>query len=282
MELTKAGLAKRGIIIAAVLVGIILLLLLLTREKPEETETEGYVTTETDIRQGVAYLQGLEQGDVTEIENTLKEYRRQQMQAERQERLEQLVNGEVDVWTLFEDCVIMGDSRGVGFSLYGFMPENRVFANSGAHVTDVVSHLEELKQLNPATIFLAFGVNDIPSGVWSTPEEYAAAYVDTCRTLMDEIPGVMVFANSVLDVKEFAYGNMPQLGELASYNAALQTACLENGVGFVDNDNLFQNYSDLWEVDGIHLTATLYPYWASNMIMALYDAQEGITSEDTE
>jgi hypothetical protein len=59
--------------------------------------------------------------------------------------------------------------------------------------------------------------------------------------------------------------------------AALKSACEEEGILFSDCDWLHEEHSDLWEIDGIHFMAPLYPYWGSELIVtALYG---GMTNE---
>ena len=47
--------------------------------------------------------------------------------------------------------------------------------------------------------------------------------------------------------------------------------CARDGYHFVNNDKIAEEHKDLWEIDGIHLLSTFYPYWAVNMMMAVYD-----------
>ena len=62
------------------------------------------------ISQGVSYLQSLEAQDPDTVDNVLKQQWLQHLQEMRDERMRQLESGEISVWSLFEDYVLLGDS----------------------------------------------------------------------------------------------------------------------------------------------------------------------------
>ena len=104
---------------------------------------------DSTIEQGLAYLERLEQQDESAIEAQIR-YIRQQ------ERLELMRSGELSVWDQFEEFVILGDSRAVGFYYQDFLPADRVLAEGGATIADVQSHMDELIALDPKEIFLCY------------------------------------------------------------------------------------------------------------------------------
>ena len=88
----------------------------------------------TDIAAGRQYLQQLEAQDPAAVDKELKRLRQERLNELCQERLRQLEAGEVSVWTLFDDSVILGDSRAVGFWYFDFLPESQVLAEAGATI----------------------------------------------------------------------------------------------------------------------------------------------------
>ena len=71
------------------------------------------------------------------------------------EKEEYLLSLEGDgVWKAFEErnYVLLGDSRFVGFSAYGFLEEDRVLADNGAVITKILDHLEEFERLAPEEV----------------------------------------------------------------------------------------------------------------------------------
>ena len=100
------------------------------------------------------------------------------------EKEEYLLSLEGDgVWKAFEErnYVLLGDSRFVGFSAYGFLEEDRVLADNGAVITKILDHLEEFERLAPEEVYIAFGINDILTGIWPTPESYADEVLEGWR-----------------------------------------------------------------------------------------------------
>ena len=223
------------------------------------------------VNEGIKYLKTLESTDMAAIENILAAQRQAKLDAEREQRMAELTSGEVDVWSLFNDYVLLGDSRGVGFYYYGFMPESRVIAGGGWTIRDIADHMDTVRALNPTSIFLCFGLNDTSIGYWNTPEEYAAEYEQVVAGLYEEFPNATVYVNSTLPVTEAAYAQAEKWREIPDYNAKVQEMCEKNGYAFVNNDVLAEEHIDLWDSDAIHLQKEFYPYWAANMMMTVYD-----------
>lgn len=96
-----------GFVIALAL--LILLIVLLSRSGAERKKQAAAVSA------GVEYLQSLEEKDTSAVEETLKAMRQEEIAAQREQRIQALVSGETDVWSQFEDYVLLGDSRAVGF-----------------------------------------------------------------------------------------------------------------------------------------------------------------------
>lgn len=225
------------------------------------------------VAEGVHYLKTLEEGDVAAVEDILASQRQAKQQAEKDEIMRKVEDKVIDVWSLFTDYVLMGDSRGVGFSYYGFMPEDRVIAGGGWTIRDISYHMDQLRALNPSSIFLCFGLNDTSIGHWDTPEPYAAEYLEVVRSLQQEFPNCTVYVNSILPARDPAFDTSQKWYEIPQYSAAVEKMCQENGIPFVNNDAIAEKYADLWDPDGIHLQEDFYPLWAANMIMTMYGGE---------
>ena len=223
------------------------------------------------VSAGIAWLEAQEARDIDEVQQKLLEQKQKRMNEEREKRRKELTDGTVDVWSLFRDCAIMGDSRAVGFSYFEFMPEERVIAGAGWTIRDIEEHLEELKAVNPTIVFLCFGLNDTSIGIWQTPQEYAAEYDQIIQHLNRELPNTQVYVNSILPARDPAFDTSEKWREIPDYSAAVEQLCAQKGYHFVNNDAVAEEHSDLWEIDGIHLLSDFYPYWAVNMMMAVYD-----------
>ncbi|MDD6024463.1 MAG: GDSL-type esterase/lipase family protein [Oscillospiraceae bacterium] len=256
-------------ILAVFLLVLILIIVLATRIGGSSSDQEE--TVPVDLNAGLDYLRALEQQDPAQVDEVLKEQLEQKMIEMREERLQQLESGEVSVWTLFEDYVLLGDSRAVGFSYYGFLPEERVLAEGGATIRNLKERIPEVAALNPSMVFLCFGLNDVSIGFWNTPEEYVTEFEETIREIQSQIPGVKIYVNSILPAHDPAFDTAPVWRDIPEYSAAVEEMCqnIENCY-YVDNDAIAEKYYDLWDVDGIHLQKAFYDHWASNMMVEVF------------
>ena len=87
-----------------------------------------------------------------------------------------------------------------------------------------------------------------------------------------------VYVNSILPARDPAFNTSAKWYEIPDYSNAVKEMCEENGFSFVNNDDLAEQYSQYWEIDGIHLQKPFYPYWAANMMMTVYG--EGLGDEE--
>ena len=46
----------------------------------------------------------------------------------------------------------------------------------------------------------------------------------------------------------------------------IKAYCEENGYPYIDNTQIVEEHSDLYDEDGIHLQEDFYEYWAVNML----------------
>ncbi len=225
------------------------------------------------VQEGVDYLKQLEAQDPAQIDQIRKQLQQQKIQELRDERLRQLESGEISVWSLFNDYVLLGDSRATGFELYGFLPEDRVIAENGATLRYLDEHISDVVAMNPSNIFLCFGLNDIASGIWSTAESYVEEYQSVLERLIQTVPDAKIFVSSTLPAREPAFTSLPVLINISSYNSAVEDMCSQlPNCYYVNNDAAAAQYADLWEDDGIHVSRDFYPHWAVNMILELYSS----------
>lgn len=263
--------------VPALIAGVVFFLLILLAVRLGSRDTAAAPEDAAAISQGVSYLQSLESQDPDTVDNVLKQQRLQHLQEMRDERLRQLESGEISVWSLFEDYVLLGDSRAVGFSFYGFLPEERVLAESGATVLHLEEHIPDIVALNPSNIFLCYGLNDIMLGTWPTPSDYVTKYTSVINEIHNKLPDANIYISSILP----APGSSVQ-SQLSDYNQALDEMCSAlNRCYFVDNDDISSQYSGLWENDGIHVMQDFYPHWANNLITAVYSSSLEDTADST-
>ena len=240
---------------------------------PDQSQAIVEMAQEPALSEGISYLSAQAAKSPDLVDQAVKDKKMAELRATLDEKRQKLVNGEVDVWTLFDDYVLMGDSRAYGFVYYGFMPKERVFAKAGTIITWVEERMDDLKLVNPSRIYLCFGVNDIGIGYWKTPEEYAQGYDEVLKKVKKELPGVQFYVSSTISVKDPGFKKNKVWYKIPEFNEALKEMCEREGYVYVDNSGTEEAYPKLWDSDGIHLQKAFYPHWATNMIMAEYEME---------
>lgn len=255
MKKTKITLEKNHRIWIVVVVGIVTVIALIIGIQMWRQGKEN----RSKIQQGVKYLESLEKQDVAAISSRIDAVRAAQS-------LELSETDENAVWRGFDGAMILGDSRAVGFEFFEFLLEDQVIAESGRKITDVQEEIEEVKKINPKQIFLCFGLNDIRSELWPEPADYAAAYQQVVALLNQELPGTMVYINSILPAMGSGLAEYEGYSRIGEYNAALQEMAEANGYRYIDNTAVAEEHVELYEIDGLHLQKDFYKYWAMNML----------------
>ena len=252
----------------AALIVLIVVLMILGADKNQDT------VPQTAIDAGVAYLTMLDEKDPAAVDKLLKQRRAERLAREREELLQKLYAGEMDVWTMFEDYVVLGDSRAVGFYYYDFLDKSRVLADGGNTIRTVAEHLDEIEALNPSYVYLCYGLNDVSIGFWQTPEPYAEEMLEVVRSIEERVPGVTVVVSSILPARDPAFQRASKWYEIPEYSAAVEKMCKENGIVFSNNDKIAEEHGGLYQPDGIHLQPKFYNYWGANLIIATLEAQQ--------
>ena len=266
------------VLLGALLVFILILVLAFRlggREKEEVPEAQA------EIQAGLDFLSQLEAQDPAQVEQKRKQIQQQKIQELRDERLRQLESGEISVWSLFEDYVLLGDSRAVGFYFYGYLPQERVLAEAGATIRSLKEHIPDIVALNPSNLFFCYGLNDVSIGIWPTPEDYVEEFADTIAEIQSELPDVKIFVSSILPAKDPAFNQSSAWRNIPQYSAAVEEMCKTiDNCYYVNNDATAAQYTDLWEPDGIHVGRDFYPHWAANLITEVYGSTLGDGSDD--
>lgn len=229
----------------------------------------------TPVEVGVKYIQEQELKDPQEVAELLAQCRREALAAAREQKIEELLSGEVNVWSQFTDYVILGDSRAVGFYVFDFLDKSRVLADGGETIANVQTRMEGIKALNPSYIYLCYGLNDVSIGYWDSKEEYVQAMGETLELLQKELPNAKLIVSSILPARDPAFNLDSSWREIPDYSAAVKEYCTAHGIAFADNDAISETHANYWQNDGIHVMPEFYPYWAANLIIASWeDADE--------
>lgn len=238
------------------------------------------------VQEGIAYLESLEErgseeqlsshttqntelSDVEEPTEPSETTDPSGLSAEQLALIEQIENDEVDVWSLFHDYVILGDSRAVGFWYFDFLPEDHCLTGGGDTIRNVGMNMDGIMERQPKYIFLCYGLNDTSIGYWKTSDVYVEEMMEVIADLQDRLPGVTVVVSSILPARDPAFERSSKWYNIPEYSAAVEAACQEAGVIFVNNDEICEEYAHWWQPDGIHVRPEFYPYWAKNLIIGI-------------
>jgi hypothetical protein len=246
-------------LLAVVALAIFLLVAFGGRSGDQEAQQE--------ISAGIAYLESLERKDPAVVQNIRKEIRAQQIAEQRDELLSQLETGEIDPFSMFRDYVIMGDSRAVGYWYRDFLDKGRVLADGGHTIRNISEQMDTLVSLNPATVYLCYGLNDISIGYWDTAESYVAEYISLVKQIRERLPNATVVVSSILPARDPAFERSAKWRNIPDWSKVLEAACKENNILFANCDDLAEDYPKLWDPDGIHFRKEFYPYWASRLVV---------------
>ena len=225
-----------------------------------------------DLEAGIAYLEEREAKSPSDVIQARKQIEQQKINAHRDALVAELTSGDQDPFAMFKDYVVLGDSRAVGFWYHKFLDKSRVIADGGHTIRNLKEEIDKIVEINPSTIYLCYGLNDISIGYWDTKEEYVAEYMDTVAEIQARLPDATIVVSSILPASEQAFApgvkSSARWRNIPEWSKALGEACRENGILFAECDSLYTKYPNLWDPkDGVHFRKELYPYWASMLVV---------------
>lgn len=226
-------------------------------------------------KERIAVAKGIErlsQVDSEEAERAAENAVKKKQRDEITKLLEKAAKGEGDFnpWSYFNDSVVMGDSRSVGFYVFDYLPQSRVMAEAGNTIQTIDDYMDDLKAINPSYVFLCYGLNDVTSGRWDSADDWVKDYKKYYDKLKSEFPHTEFCINSILPVTEAAKKTNERVTLVPEYAEALKKYAEKNQITFIDCDELVEEHKDQIVDDGIHFLRTFYPYWAGEMIMTAY------------
>jgi lysophospholipase L1-like esterase len=200
----------------------------------------------------------------------------------RAQKRKQFEDGQIDVWSLFKNYVILGDSRSEGFIDFKYLSSDRVLASKGDNIDSIPAHIDQIRKLNPSQIFVCYGMNDLTNNVGGSVDGWIAKYEDYINQLKQAVPGAEIFINDIMAPQEAAYAVSGNLAYFSQYNDKLRTLCRKIGVHYIDTSGTTAEHADLYAPDGIHFNYEFYPYWAAAMQYTAMGGDEEAGEEQEE
>ena len=237
---------KRLLLIGACALVLILLVILAVQGIRRLTSPR------VDTEQGVEYIKAAESEDIATIEQKISQLEQQDGGDDTDRSCKEK----------FASSVVMGDSITEGFSEYDVLNASSVVSKIGVHLNELDEQVQQVKELDPQVIFLAYGMNDVISTAGDT-DQFLEEYETLVDQLREEVPNAHIYVNSIFPVADSAVKKEPELAQISEYNTALKGMCDEMQVGFIDNTELVED--QYYEEDGVHFKAEFYPIWAERM-----------------
>lgn len=235
-----AGLAFAGILIVTIIA----------------VETIGGMTRKkVSTTEGLQIIEQAEAAEVTAIETKIQNL-------EEQEKKEAEAEDTRSIKEIFTSAVVMGDSITAGFTEYDILNASSVVAEIGIGLDGTEDQIKKLKEINPQTVFLSYGMNDILSTKGDT-DTFIDNYKSVVKEIQKEVPNTKIFVNSIFPVSQKEREQEPAFEHLNEYNEVLREMCDKQQIAYVDNTELVSDR--YYEEDGVHFKPDFYPIWAKRM-----------------
>lgn len=177
----------------------------------------------------------------------------------------QIESGEVDVWSLFDDLFILGDSRSEPFAYYELVDPAHVFAVKGLNLRRAEEGIDQAVAAAPGGLIFTYGLNDA-NGNWASTEDFIAKYESVIDSYKAALPEAKIYISSIVPVTQHALSKDSTLEQIPAYNEKIKELCEKKGYYFIECGSLLSEHEDLFEPDGQHFTKPLYDEWAKLMI----------------
>ena len=235
-----------------------------------------------DISEGKAYIQELENRDVTAMQQAVAEA--QEARSEdvpdgsssgassreaRKAAIERFrTNYEAGMISepdevqlaqdrnILKDTVVIGDSMAQAVLEYGFLDEAHVFFERGAIIRELGGQIEAASAMLPRTVVFFTGLNDTDH---ETVDSYVEAYASQIAYVKSLLPDAEIFVCSMTPPSDDLAAVREDLAMSVYYADALKTWCEENDILYLDLSFLVSQ--DRYLEDGIHFNYTFYEGW---------------------
>ena len=239
---------------------------------------------------GVSRILALEAKDPNAVDDAIREHHRQAMIAEYEARfpaveydpkavyaarLAALEEDPSAVWSMYEDYVIIGDSRGADFKNIPELDDSRnlaVYANTANSLADVY---DEIEALHPSYIFVSIGVVDALSEDLEDVADYKAYMTPLIRDLRDHFPDAKIFLNPLFPSIGEGLSRFPRWNRIGEYDEAIREIAGEEGLSYVNCDDILPTEEDYID-DGIHFQNGFMTRWAVRFMETLYGVEYGV------
>lgn len=176
-----------------------------------------------------------------------------------------------------ERAVFVGDSRIHGFSSYGYIPQERVFALDGSNQKTILENefvdiygdesyfcslIEALDMTQPQYILIGLGINGLPS---FNEEEFIEEYQNLVDSITAVTPDSKIVIMSIMPVSQRKELAVPMMSNdrIDEFNGYLEEFCIKNNFEFLDISDALKNENNALAYeydagDGLHFSNGAY------------------------
>lgn len=165
-------------------------------------------------------------------------------------------NGSKDFNKVFEDSVIMGDSRGEGLTEYEILSPSSVVAYKGRTTIKAKDDISSVVDLAPSKIFMTYGMNDLE--LFSNSQEFIKNYEALIKSVKAKLPNSKIYVTSIIPTNNSAINKHPKFKNVYSFNDGIKGMCKNLNVEFIDVGGSMNSDKNLYEPDGIHFKPEFY------------------------
>lgn len=166
--------------------------------------------------------------------------------------------------TRFTGSVVVGDSITEGLTAFSILNSDKVVYKRGVSIKNTKTLLDTAAGLNPANIFMAFGMNDIET-YKSDIDSFIVAYKEKIEYIRQLMPNAKIFVNSIQPATATVVAKRTDFSRVPQYNEALSAMCEELSITYIDNQYILEEHPEFYAQDGIHVSSSYYPLWLENM-----------------
>lgn len=215
--------------------------------------------------EGVKYIQSQEKRDLTNVSAEVSKDRAK-------ERKKAIREGKLDAYALLDDFVFYGDSRVLHYNSYGFIDAEHIFADNGETFADVPKYNDRLKEKNPKTVLIAYGVNDI---YYQAGKDVEGGYPQLVRNSLEDIhkivPKATIYVCGMIPISPYGLQRLNMTENSGEFNATLKSIVDEyDYVKYIDDETLsVDGLADIYAADGYHFQSNFYEEWTQYIVSCI-------------
>ncbi|MDK2562524.1 GDSL-type esterase/lipase family protein [Romboutsia sedimentorum] len=223
-----------------------------SEEATNNKESDDKHDINENIKNGVSDIKKLEVKSIEKIQAQINSIQNKNQEDKSNTNNER--NKKIDYETLFENTVIMGDSRTESLTEYGMLSNSSVVAYKGRTTAKAKDDVSTIVDLVPSKIIMTYGMNDLQ--LYSNSDDFIKSYEILIKDVKSKLPNSKIYVTSILPVQQNAVEEEPKFNKLEDFNIALESLCSDLQIEFMNVGTLNSKY---YEPDGIHFRADAYP-----------------------